>query len=1175
MSKKGQDNQKGISFQNKVALLYLLKYYRFRNFLEIKLEGENWSDFTVFFHSSSDNSRFFYNFEVKNQKKPLTTNDVKKILQKEVSERGINYYSANRDKFYIVASKFSRECIDKFKDKYLFLSNKVFDSQKNLYKKVYGDHELLEWSKKEIFMVKNTEFVELNEDKLNNQILDNLFFEHSFYYTKGDTENLINRFLGKITNASSQGLALTKQKIKYTLEEFHNQETDKSESYNLNTDLGTVIHNLDQKLETEQGFETLNQNRFITPLSQRPRAINYIADKLKERQFNFKKITWFIDKILIKEAYLYTCFQLLEIYLEKNKSMDFEDISSILDIISQIYEYSAREQSSYSSIWNDDNYIRIIKLFFQIEKTNPPNKIKQKIIDFLDQAIPPWDNIERFFIEYGYKYESIPILIEKLLGITKEGISFIFKKYNFIRNKEDYWLKQQHPKDYIESFINKNFESHFRIVVDHLSKQFQNLYQKRYDIKYEGYEITGGYSGSNDRYSLKYFSWEPLLARCINKFYEQNPDKNWKILKLYVSTECDQRNPVFVKRAFIPFLLGQLTKTSQKPKNKNLYQALESILKIKRGFPSTDEAAVHELYTKNLNLPDSYLEKILHTVLHKYSDEGITGSILIIQFIIDLISKGKHQFKHDLKRILMNKKIKQSYIYERILRILEKHITNTHIKSFIDEIKSKIDMSKNPDLRYHTILNLKSDALKKHPLFKSIKKEDLDHLANIIQKAFFENKHDFLKEVLKFLDNNLESFYEKINQSVLLKQVIAQSAQYVTKDQMQLKEKIIEQCLQDTELCGENQEQQKEIMKETAALGRSTMRAELCHSIDNYIHNNLDNPKELEKAFFWVKILMDLNSSLANKITGFPKPNYYLRWFASIPLISLSYYQTRKTLNKYKPGLGDEVKKFAFQLLNQTTKEVEKYKRTPNELFNQIGNIFNVIRDLNTQDAKTVLDFIKTFNVAEYSYLFIYYALLRDKEPIISSEIPFDSKFFKKILKNICCENSSNTLKEKLSFTIYKWIKSEDKNIPPDFDFFNKIEPYWISLLKNTNPSMYLFLIGVLSIVLSKNSDFYEKYKKYLFTLIKDMIKTALKSGDYFTHSQQTFLVVAEKNPDDLITILLLILEKGDTARGIFPLSYEVREDLIPIIKDNKKKISPQKIQKAENELKKYNLKLD
>ena len=1169
MSKKGQDNQKGISFQNKVALFYLLNYYRYGNFSEIKLEGDDLSDFTLLFDSPSLNPRFFYNFEVKNWQKPLTISDVQKIIRKEASERGGNYYSVGRDRFYIVAPAFSNDCVkqfNSFKDRYFFISEKSFNSQKNLYKKMYGDHELLKWSKEEISTTQNTELITLNEDQLNNKIFDRLFFEYSVYYTKGDTENLINQFLKKITQASSEGAALTKRKIRYILEEFNNQEADKSESYSSDKDFGKVKENIDQKLNTEQDFITLNDSKYITPLSQRPRVIDDITHQLKQKQFGFKTIKWFIDKVLIKEAYIYKCFQLLKVYIEKHKNS--EDISSIVDIINKIYKHS----SAYPGIWSKDNYRIIMRLLLKISETNQPDEIKQKIICFLDKTVPPWDKTDRYFVEEYYKYNQVPYLITNLLGITQAGIEFIFKKHNFTKKSDR--SQTSLYGDYIERFVNQSFESHFKTVVDKLSKQFQDLYHKRYDLKYEGYELTGGYSGSNNQYSLKRFAWEALLARCIEEFYNKNSNEHWQLLKTYINKKCDKNHPVFIKRAFIPFLLKQVVSTSsnQKPQDNEFYKSLESIIKIKDGFPTTDEAVVHELYT--INLPNIYLQQILHTILYKYSNEGVTGRIFIIQFIIDLISRGKHQFKPDLKRILMNKAIQQSYVYNQILRILDSKINNTPIKEFVNEIKSQIDMPQNPQLKYNDILNLNSNELKKHPLFNSTKKKDLDNLAHIIQKAFWDNRREFLKEVLKFLDKNLKHFYKRARKSTLLKQIIAQSPQYATKKEMKLKEKIITQCLQDKDLCGESQKLQKEVTSTTGldGLSTSTMRSELCQSIDNYIRCNIDNPKELEKAFLWIKTLMDLDGSLADAIKSFPRPNVYLRWFASLPLKSLSYYQTRQDLNNYKSRLGNEVKQFVFQLLKQTEKEVEKYSYTPpHKLFDQILYIFDVIRDLNTQEAKTVLDFIKKFNVAEYSHLFIYYALYRDKE---FSE-PFDSSEFKKVLKSVCCQNLHGTLKEKISAVIYKNIKSEDKNKPPDFDFFDKMEPYWICLFKSISKPMYFSLTGVLSIVLAKNLKFYEEYKKYLFIFFKDMIKTALESGDDFTHSQEVFLVVSEKNPDDLIKILLLILKEGDTARGTFPLSYEVRDHLIPIIKKNMNKISPEEIKKAENELKKHHLTLN
>ena len=125
--------------------------------------------------------------------------------------------------------------------------------------------------------------------------------------------------------------------------------------------------------------------------------------------------------------------------------------------------------------------------------------------------------------------------------------------------------------------------------------------------------------------------------------------------------------------------------------------------------------------------------------------------------------------------------------------------------------------------------------------------------------------------------------------------------------------------------------------------------------------------------------MIDLDGSLASKIEGFPKPNYYLRSFAIIPLISLGHHKIRNELNNFKTGLGDKIKNLAFAIIEKTKEEIEENKSTPYELFSRISYLFNYIRDLNEDEAEKFLSFIECFRIKEANHFFIYYALFREK----------------------------------------------------------------------------------------------------------------------------------------------------------------------------------------------------
>ena len=1185
MSKKGQDNQRGISFQNKVALLYMLDHYKYANFTEIRFEGDNFEDFTLFFTNSINHSTFFYNFEIKNWNTPLSRNEIRKSIKKEV-EKGINRYS-EKGSFFIVAPSFSEDCkeIESFKEKFFFNSKKNFEETKTLYQKIYGNNPLFNWHKEEVLFLKYVHLVKVESKNIDNMIMDRFFYEDSFFYTADNLDSIISRFLRKITDNSSSGRSLKKREIQSIITKFHQEEAQKSESYSPDNDLGKVTGDIETKLETENEFKKLDQNKYITPISARPKAIFYIADKLKKKQFKLKNIKWFIKKILIKQYYFFQCLELLEKYIKEN-NLTNEDKDFILEFIFKLYEKSSSGSDLQKSEFNSDSNKRILEFLFKICGYKVSDQFKSKIINFLDNAVPDWQKKElRSYTWDSYTYQDIPGLLINLLHYSKKGLKFIFKKYNFTRFRDSLTEYNRAYYDYIENFINKDFKKNFPLVIENLSNQFKCLYESYgYESDfYKGYEIMGGgYSGSESNYNLHTLPLESILSRCISKFYKKPED--WEYLNYFIYSKIDKENPVFVKRSFIPFLLEQLETSKKNSEDNKFYKALESILKIKKGIPFTEDILVNELNHIHLKIKDSYLKKLIKMILYKYSEEGISYNIFIIQLLFQLIESGKSNFKIYLKKTLLNKAFKKHYIYERTLRLFESKITNQYINRFFNEIKDELDISKSNDLIYRSvILDLQTPPLKKSELFKLFKsssQKDLNCLASIIEKDLWNTDGSkLLEKVLEILKNHLdlEDFYKKTKKSEYLRKVIIQLIERAISYDTDLSEKIINLYVNDTNLSGESENLHNEVATGNINLSISTMRAHLCFTIDRYIinHNrNLDikSLKKIEKAFSWVKLLIDLDGSLADKIKGFPKPNYYLRAFAIIPLINLARHETRNKLNNFKPGLGDEIKNLAFVIIEKTKEEIEKNKYTPFELFSKVSHLFEYIKDLNEKEAKQFLSFVENFRIAAADYFFIYYALFREK--YFKDKGNFKSKDFKKMLKDIC-EGKPDELKRSLSFTIYKSVENKEQNSKsnPDFDFFEQVKDYWTLLFDNISKDMFFPLLMTLSFLL-ENKSYYNKYKEHFFQLINNALENLEKSSDYFLHIDKVVSAMSKNNPDDLVETLFLFLKKGDPTNGYIPFSYEVKQKLIPEISRVKNKISEERIDLVKQELKKYNEKL-
>ena len=1176
MSKKGQDNQRGVSFQNKAALLYMLDHYRYENFAEIRFEGSSFEDFTLFFSDPQNNSAFFYNFEVKNWASPLSANDIKKIIGKEI-QKSVSRYS-EKGKFFIAAPSFKQECgeIKSFKKKYFFNSKQDFEQTKKLYQKVHGKNYLLDsWSKEEILFLRHVHLAELKkEDDITNMIIDRFHYEDSFFYSDDNLENIISRFLKKITDRSSQGRSLKKGDIRSILDEFQTAETQKSESYSLDDDLGQKLGKIEDKLKSEDEFKTLDSDRFITPVSSYPKAIFYIADNLRKKNFKLANIKWFVEKILIKKCYFFQCLRLLEKYTEPD-ILTKKDENFILNFVFKIYEKNSSENSVSNRL--------LLELLFKIcSRQTISEPSKNKIISFLEGSVPDWNKDLNSCSWDSYNYQHVPALAKKLFNCSREGLEFIFKKHNFANDRESQTEYNRGYYEYIEEFIDKDFKKHFPLAIKELSAQFQRLY-KIYGYDYKGYEITGGSSGFGNNYAPRILPMESVLSSCIIKFYKEA--KDWEYLYSFVHSKHNKNNPVIVKRSLIPFLLSQLKESDETdPEDNRFYKALESVLKIKKGIPFVEDILINELRHIHLSIKDNYLEKLIKAVLYKYSEDGISYSILTIQFLFQLIEDGKFSFKPHLRKILLNEAFKKYYIYDRALRLFESKITNQNINSFFNEIKNELNISQSPDLIYRSvILNLQSDSFEKSELsrlFNSSSEKDLNCLASVIEKDLWNAGGSNLKEAADFMKNHpdLEGFYNRIRASEDLKRAIAQLAERAVNYDAGLSERIIDLCAKDTNLCGESEKLHSEVSKGEQHLSISTMRAHLCYAINSYVvrYNSKTDKQalaKLEKAFFWIKQLIDLDEPHAVKIGGFPRPNYYLRSFAIMPLINLAHHEIRARLNKFKAGLGDEIKKLAFSIIERTKGEIEENKYTPYELFSKISILFDYIKDLNENEAEKLLSFIERFRIAGADHFFIYYALCR--KDYFKEKGKFNSAPFKERLRNVC-KSEPDQLKNSLSFTIYKIIenkRADGRLRDTDFEFFEMAKDYWILLFENVSKNMLFPLLMTLSFVL-KNKSYYHGYKKYFFQLIEKALKKWGNSNEYFLHLNHILPAVSENSPDDLAEILFLFLDKGDPSRGYIPFIYEARHALIPEISKARGKISKGKLSKAEQELAKYGLSL-
>lgn len=1131
MSRKGQDNQRGVTFQNKVALLYMLRYLKYSNFLSIQFEGDDFSDFTLFFRDEDKGVNFFHEFEVKCRSNPISTSYVKQIVTGRL-QKGIEQYSAE-DKFYIVAPMFTQKCKDEIKEFLLFYSMgyKDFKSQQLLDRSLFGDSSSVKWKEEEFAFLSHVKLEEIELQHIDSKIVQYFAYKDHFFYTPGDLNNIISELFKEVSQRSGVGKSLTKDEIQSIIKQFCSSQVQK---YNIGraSSLGGLLEKVEPFLVEEEKFKTLEND--LTPISNNPRVILRITKELQKKTFKLNSIKWFINSILLKQPYSYLFLDLLKKYIYSD-----DDIHCILDIINNICN------SETVDLLDPYFSIQICELIKEISEKNDLINFREKICSILDSIIPDWKSTHQHYYKkiWGNKY--VPKLVCKVFDNKEEGVFFIFKKHDFVHMRTDigsYYnvLNKNYYLDFIKDFINEDFKRNFKIVVKNLSDQFTTIYES-WGIRYIGFEVTGGFSGVNNTYNLNVFRWEKVLSNCIEELYNKTDD--WKYLRNMLNKKVSKNNPLFVKRSFIPFLLRQMEQFSAEGK---YYKALEIIIEIDKGFPHTEDVVIKEL--SGVNIGDHYLKLILDKVLCK-SHNRITFSIIIIQFIISLIARGKNYFEDILKAHLMNEDFKSHFIYSNTLGILANYITNEHIQNFLNKNKNDIDYSLNMDLSAYFIqLDPSKEIIE---LLESSNYDGFNRLASTIEKFNLTNKHEEIKKILNLMkdENLLNNFYEKAKNSDYLKKMMAGVlADHAVRYDVELAEKIIQLCIEDPNLCDESESLNHKMIDGEVYSALVTMRSYLCFfSIPNYIYYNFQKGDDIslarvEKSFRWIQRLIDLDGSLAESIEGFPKPNYYLRSYVIKSLISVSYYETRVTLNKFKKNLGNDIKDFALSILKSTKEELLESKHQPTFLLEQIGDLFDVIRDLNEREARLVLEFVNQFEVVSACHLFIYYALFRDGEPIFfDKDKNFARDSFEKTLKEVCM-GKPNRVKVEIAHVMSNGMGNDDKL---DANNFNKMEKYWWALFKDVNSDIIYSLMRGLSYILKDSKYYYNKYKKYFFKLIIKILNLKDVSKGYFLGLHIIIPTIKKYNPDDLCELILLFLDEGDAKTGEFPFQIEVKHNLI------------------------------
>lgn len=1101
MFSSGQNNFTGISAQADITLFYLLNYYKREDFQRIIIEGKNYDDFCIVFNT--------YNLrvEVKWFSRALTYSDIKKIIYKELKKE----YSKN-DIFKIIARNIS----EIFKNDFYYLKDSWLTLFFNQDEKdeLYNDpviKKLLrkKWNLNEIRFLLDVELEELkNVENVSNKIFEFFIREEPFYLNETKIESIIGSTFRKILLIGSKGKSISKKQFETSFINFKNDIVDMSESFSPEFSIKHRVYNLDNFLVSEKKFKKLNYDKYLSPISDDRRLIIYIYDELEKNDYEYKSFKFFVDKILIKNTYMWLTLHLIK----KKWSQRKINPENLLDFITNHYD---------KLIW-DFNYEDALKLLIELSQEDQYGKYDERIFEFIKENILIKSGKgQKLGEKKGRKEFQEKELISKWLKIfysrTKnkpEFIKFLFEYFDFTGDDtelivETHYIIYGILKKYIKIDINKNFKYVLKKICDQFDKKYSN--------EYKGYEWVGfGISQSGNEYTIEDIG----IVRCLfspffEDFYKIDKKNAWRFIKTKIMKNCqnapEKYNPVFLYRALINLLINRFFEEGLKRQDKlENINFLKKILIINNGIPKTETMLFYKLKDKNLekigfNKVFDFIKLDSKKYLRKGNEIPFPSNIFVIFTLIELIKIDYKPAKLFFIKMIKTDKfyrnlndydpislLASSGIYELDYNFMLNVFRNIDMKQYLGDDKDYRVWSKSVVLS-----NMLKAGLKKgrnesvetiHSLLKPKKldKATLQFLSSVIsdlKEEFAIELYEILKDYFKnknILRNKFKACTNIRIQFVWLIEKLILNGKY---DEAK---NIVELFIDDPDPITSNEEKEfnyhLQVKLGTNSNIITTVRGTLSWILRLFINTN--NPELMKYALDKTEILLDLNGELAKKL-NYNEPDYYVRLMAIFPLLRLSEPRNIQVLNEFETDLRLRIKFLIFKLYNITKDDCYNLKINPRSILEKLVALIYQVIEIKEDEAKEITEFFENYRVEEAYILFIYYAEYNKGR---SGEIKFDSTYFKKKLSMLCKYN--NIFKKRITNEFWRFSGQNDK-----FNF-NKIEKYWIHLIEEYDQDVFYSFRETLENTLKWD----EKFEKHVL-LFKKLIK---KETDYYKEKQET-----------------------------------------------------------------------
>lgn len=1124
MSKAGQSTFTGISDQADITLFYLLQASKRSDFQKIIIEGKEWEDFTLVYGGYSED------YEVKSYKRQLAFSDIRTIVAKK-----LNKQYGEKDKFKIVVRKLSK----KFRDCYEYVHDYIHWIEAKGFKKDSIAKEFLnkKWSEGEICFLARVELIEFNNIKnIHWQISEYFAFEQQFYYDSQDQKSIVSQFFKDIMEKGKSGGAITQKDFREKTSAFEAHIADCPTKLDPNLTVGRRILNIKDNLSTLERLKELGHKTYLAQLTGYPRLIFYLCDELEKSNFYVDDFSFFIDKILLKQHYVRLALRILE----KKWAQDKVTAEYLIDFVT----------NNYKKLSYDFNYDEALRILKDIAQKDVEGKFEQKITDFLKKEIllpfskerkKRFQRGKRCWREDEHVAEILRIFLERTKN-KKDFVDFIFGYFDFTSDDFENVI-ETHPLIYsfVRDFIKENLEINFNYVVRKVSEQF-NI---QYNGKYKGYEWIGsGISQAGSSYSIADKGVVRLLFQPLFlKLYDENPHEAWRFFRQRILDKAKKGatkdNPAYLKRTLMPILLKRLQDEALTTKEKKeSFKYLENILWIKKGIPNTSEIIFSELRGSDLNKIG--LDKVMQLInidSFKYKRRNYPGgyptNLFAISTLISLIKLGYRPAK-DFYLDLIRKPdfVKRDRHYDSFEQIVAQGLPETD-PDFIVEIFRNIDFEKYLNSFEEDIVwdksGLISGLIKKNWQDKTTRgqqiitallkdktpsKKVLEFLAGPIRDLA---QHDAIKtyELLSPYLQSKDIFWKTFQHNSYARESIVSMAEDLVKIKHYDEAKhIVDLCIDDPDPETDEKSEFNYHLKVKNGEKESlitSVRGKLAWVIQKVAVTN--EPESMEYAFEKTKVLLDLDGGLAKKL-GYAEADLYVRAQALVPLIELSHPWRRRKLNEYKSGLGDAVKHLAFDVMNVAAEQFKSKEAAPKSICEYLVSVFSYVRDLTTDEAKSVLSFFEERQETSAHFLFTYFAEFNEDNS-------FDPSYFKEKLKEMCLKD--NPFKQSFAWEFWRMA---DENNEKKTTNFERIEKYWKLLFEEYDQQVFDDIYRTLDTTLTWPNKYAEHKNLLKAALEKEILfyKNSKQPAQLWEPGSKTLQILFNKDVSDFLEVLHVVV---------------------------------------------------